>query len=80
MRKGLGNEMTQHAREEFIRTRTGALVTTLIQGMPGLSLANIREQSHEIVETAHGIALHMANLVAPLDAENHSEVGHTVAP
>ena len=76
--------MTLHAREEFIRTRTGALVTILIQTMNGYSLQTIRELTQEIVEMAHGFAVQMANLVAILDVEevvqNRSEVGHTVAP
>lgn len=76
--------MTLHAREEFIRTRTGALVTILIQKMEVESLHTIRERTPDIVKTAHGIAVQMANLVAILDVEevvqNRSEVGDTVAP
>ena len=76
--------MTLHAREEFIRTRTGALVTTLVQGMTGMSLDQVKTQSSAIVNTAYDLAVKLADVVAPLDNEDpimeQLEAGHTVAP
>lgn len=56
--------MTPRARDEFIRTRTGALVTTLLQGSSNIPLQAIRECSQELVDTAYLMARQMADLVA----------------